>query len=180
MASILLDWLRRKPLTQRRPSTPKKSTVDRIIAFRVFIESLHDVRTGPLAACVLHIRLSIRLYVGSRLGAPQNFIMNTFSENGTKMKEVYAQGRDAHPYTGSLIRPSTDRSQSTFVTNLQRVEHAGPRCVALPTLVKEVECSVFRTLTLPVLLYLRDVQLELKERLNFFATMSLRRILKNL
>ena len=56
LARILLDRVRQKLLTHQRHEqsgfTPKKSTVDRILALRVLTERLRDFRLGLLAAYV--------------------------------------------------------------------------------------------------------------------------------
>ena len=56
LARILLDRVRQKLLTHQRHEqsgfTPKKSTVDRILALRVLTERLRDFRIGLLAAYV--------------------------------------------------------------------------------------------------------------------------------
>ena len=56
LARILLDRVRQRLLTHQRHEqssfTPKKSTVDRILALRVLTERLRDFRIGLLAAYV--------------------------------------------------------------------------------------------------------------------------------
>ena len=81
LAQILLDSVRQKLLTHQRHYqygfTPKKSTVDRDLAFRVLIERLRDFRTGLLAASPQcgspqGVRLGEPICISENCGVPQS------------------------------------------------------------------------------------------------------------